>query len=135
VGKIAKYFKSKKSLNRLKDASSLVRKLQNLSKNIFPILGNRREDNPLSLLGNHATSQFCASNPCFPEVCLRRQTTRLPCTFITITLTWYTRAMQSPNSERCSNSPCAIKSSFKTSLQISLYCRDQSYRLPYLFWQ
>ncbi len=39
-----------------------------------------------------------------------------------------------PNSERGSITPCAVKSSFTTGLQKSLY-RDYTYRLPYLLWQ
>ncbi len=39
----------------------------------------------------------------------------------------------SPNAERDSNMPCAVKSSFKTSLQISLW--DYSYRLPYFSYK
>jgi hypothetical protein len=40
-------------------------------------------------------------------------------------------ARSSPYSESYPIMPCAVKSSFKTSLQISL-SRDQSYRLPEL---
>ncbi len=88
-------------------SSCLCFKKENLENVILNTLNLRRNGRPLYLL--HA-----------PTVLLVRALEK--------------KNKPSPNSERDSIMLWTVKSSFKTGLQISL-SRDQSCRLPYLFWQ